>query len=88
MQLQAIAEGTGGSANADTRSKKLGYEYFVKGSGLYGGAELGGLNFSASHKVNAAAYGAVATSTDILDGKVTKPEGLAGLTSALDAMAR
>lgn len=88
MQLQAVAEGTGGSASGNTRSTKLGYEYFVKGSGLYGGAELGGMNFSPANKVNAATYGAVATSGDILEGKVTKPAGLSGLTSALDAMAR
>ena len=88
MQLQAVAEGTGGNDSGNTRSKKLGYEYFIKGSGLYGGAELGGLNFSASNKVNAAAYGAMATSSDILDGKVTRPEGMPGLTSALDAMSR
>ena len=88
MHLQAVAEGTGGSANGDTRSKKLGYEYFIKGSGLYGGAELGGLNFSPSHKVNAEAYGSMATSGEILDGKVTKPAGLSTLTGALDAMSR
>ena len=88
MQLQAVAEGTGGNANGDTRSKKLAYEYFVKGSGLYGGAELGGLNFSPANKVNAETYGSMATSGEILDGKVKKPEGLSSLTNALDAMAR
>jgi len=88
MHLQAVAEGTGGSANGDTRSQKVGYTYFVKGSGLYGGAELGGLNFSPANKVNAETYGSMATSGEILDGKVKKPDGLSSLTGALDAMAR
>ena len=88
MQLQAVAEGTGGNASGNTRSTKLAYEYFIKGSGLYGGAELGGLNFSPANKVNAETYGSMATSGEILDGKVKKPDGLSSLTSTLDAMAR
>lgn len=88
MHLQAVAEGTGGSDSGNTRSKNLSYQYFVKGSGLYGGAELGGLNFSPANKVNAAAYGPVPTSQDILDGKVTKPDGTSSLVAALDAMMR
>jgi lipid-binding SYLF domain-containing protein len=68
--------------------KKPEYEYFIKGSGLFGGAELGGLNFSPANKVNAATYGPVPTSQDILDGKVTKPDGTSSLTAALDAMMR
>ena len=88
MQLQAVAEGTGGNASGNTRSTKLAYEYFIKGNGLYGGAELGGLNFSPANKVNAETYGSMATSGEILDGKVKKPDGLSSLTSTLDAMAR
>jgi len=88
MQLQAVAEGTGGSESGNTRSKSSEREIFVKGSGLYGGAELGGMKFSASNKINAGSYGPAATSTDILDGKVKKPDGLSTLTDALDAMAR
>ena len=60
----------------------------MKGNGLFGGAELGGLHFSPANKVNAAAYGPVPTSQDILDGKVTKPDGTSSLTAALDAMMR
>lgn len=86
MQLQAVAEGTGGSESGNTRSKSSEREIFVKGSGLYGGAELGGMKFSASNKINAGSYGPAATSTDILDGKVTKPDGTSSLTAALDAM--
>jgi len=86
MQLQAVAEGTGGSDSGNTRSKNSSRELFIKGSGLYGGAELGGLNFSSANKVNAGAYGPSATSGEILDGKVTKPDGLSSLTAALDAM--
>ena len=88
MQLQAVAEGTGGNASGNTRSTKLAYEYFIKGNGLFGGAELGGLNFSPASKLNAETYGSMATSGEILDGKVKKPDGLSSLTGALDAMAR
>ena len=88
MHLQAVAEGTGGSDSGNTKSKKPEYEYFIKGNGLFGGAELGGLNFSPANKVNAATYGPVPTSQDILDGKVTKPDGTSSLTAALDAMMR
>ena len=81
---QASRPAAGPSGN--TRSKNSSRELFIKGSGLYGGAELGGLNFSSANKVNAGAYGPSATSGEILDGKVTKPDGLSSLTAALDAM--
>lgn len=86
MQLQAVAEGTGGSESGNTRSKSSEREIFVKGTGLYGGAELGGMKFSAANKINAGSYGPAATSTDILDGKVKRPDGTSSLTAALDAM--
>jgi lipid-binding SYLF domain-containing protein len=86
MQLQAVAEGTGGSDSGNTRSKSSERTIFIKGSGLYGGAELGGLNFSPANKVNAGTYGPAATSGEILDGKVKRPDGLSSLTAALDAM--
>jgi lipid-binding SYLF domain-containing protein len=86
MQLQAVAEGTGGSEGGNTRSKSAEREIFVKGTGLFGGAELGGMNFSPANKINAGSYGPAATSTEILDGKVKKPDGTSSLTAALDAM--
>jgi lipid-binding SYLF domain-containing protein len=88
MQLQAVAEGTGGSASGNTRAKDQDRLIFIKGSGLYGGAELGALNFTPANKLNAGVYGPSATSGEILDGKVKKPDGLSTLTDALDAMAR
>jgi len=86
MQLQAIAEGTAGTDSGNSASKKLAYEYFVRGDGLFGGAQLGGLNFSPNNKMNSAVYGPAASSQDILDGNVTKPDGLSSLTSALNAI--
>ena len=85
MQLQAVGEGTGGTATGDTRSTSTLYKPFIAGAGLYGGLQLGGLNFSPSTKLNSATYNA-ATATEILNGKVTKPENLSSLTKALDAL--
>jgi lipid-binding SYLF domain-containing protein len=85
MQLQAVGEGTGGTSTGDTRSRSTLYKPFIAGSGLYGGLQLGGLNFTPATKVNGAAYDS-ATATEILDGKVTKPENLSSLTKALDAL--
>lgn len=85
MQLQAVGEGTGGTSTGDTRSTSTLYKPFIAGAGLYGGLQLGGLNFSPSTKVNSAAYPGAST-TEILDGKVTKPENLSSLTKALDAL--
>jgi lipid-binding SYLF domain-containing protein len=85
MQLQAVGEGTGGTAAGDTRSASTLYKPFIAGAGLYGGLQLGGLNFSPATKVNSAAYSA-ATTTEILDGKVTKPENLSSLSKSLDAL--
>jgi len=85
MQLQAVGEGTGGTASGDTRSTSTLYKPFIAGAGLYGGLQLGGLNFSPATKVNEASYPGAST-TAILDGKVTKPENLSSLTKALDAL--
>jgi len=85
MQLQAVGEGTGGTASGDTRSTSMLYKPFIAGAGLYGGLQLGGLNFSPATKVNEASYPGAST-TSILDGKVTKPENLSSLTKALDAL--
>lgn len=85
MQLQAVGEGTGGTATGDTRSTNTLYKPFIAGAGLYGGLQLGGLNFSPATKVNSATYDS-ATTTEILDGKVTKPGNLSSLTKALDAL--
>ena len=85
MQLQAVGEGTGGTATGDTRSKSTLYKPFIAGAGLYGGLQLGGLNFSPSTKLNEATYPG-ASAAAILDGKVTKPENLSSLTKALDAL--
>jgi lipid-binding SYLF domain-containing protein len=85
MQLQAVGEGTGGTSTGDTRSKSALYKPFIAGEGLYGGLQLGGLNFAPATKVNEAAYPG-ASATAILDGKVTKPENLSSLTKALDAL--
>jgi len=85
MQLLAVGEGTGGSATGNTRSTSAQYKAFIAGAGLYGGLQLGGLNYSPATDVNSAAYGS-ATLTDILDGKVRVPDGLTSLTASLDAM--
>ena len=55
------------------------------GTILYGGLQLGGLNYSPATDVNTAAYGS-ASMAEILDGKVKKPDGVLSLTSAIDAM--
>lgn len=85
MQLQAVGEGTGGTATGDTRSTNSLYKAFIAGAGLYGGLQLGGLNFSPSTKLNDATYPG-ATTEQILDGKVTKPDNLSSLTKMLDGM--
>jgi lipid-binding SYLF domain-containing protein len=85
MQLLAVGEGTGGSATGNTRSTSAQYKAFIAGAGLYGGLQLGGLNYSPATDVNTAAYGS-ASMAEILDGKVKKPDGVLSLTSAVDAM--
>lgn len=85
MQLLAVGEGTGGSATGNTKAASAQYKAFIAGAGLYGGLQLGGLNYNPATSVNSAAYGS-ATMTEILDGKVKKPDGLSSLTAAIDAM--
>jgi lipid-binding SYLF domain-containing protein len=85
MQLLAVGEGTGGSATGNTRSSSAQYKAFIAGAGLYGGLQLGGLNYSPAKDVNTAAYGS-ATLAEILDGKVKAPPGALSLTSAIDGM--
>jgi lipid-binding SYLF domain-containing protein len=85
MQLLAVGEGTGGSATGNTRSTSAQYKAFIAGAGLFGGLQLGGLNYTPAKDVNAAAYGS-ATATEILDGKVKRPDGVVSLTAAIDAM--
>ncbi len=86
MQLLAVGEGTGGDATGNTRAKSAQYKCFIAGSGLFGGLQLGGLNYTPANKVNAAAYGPNASSEDILNGTVAMPDGMTRLTSAIDAM--
>jgi lipid-binding SYLF domain-containing protein len=86
MQLLAVGEGTGGSASGNTRSTNVQYKPFIAGAGLYGGLQLGGLNFTPAKEVNSATYGPSASMEDILNGKVAAPAGTAGLTASLDAM--
>jgi len=86
MQLLAVGEGTGGSASGNTRSTNVQYKPFIAGSGLYGGLQLGGLNFTPAKEVNSATYGPSASMEDILNGKVAAPAGTGGLTASLDAM--
>ncbi len=80
MQLQAVGEGTGGTAAGDTRSASTLYKPFIAGAGLYGGLQLGGLNFSPATKVNSFFFNDTATT------EVTKPENLSSLSKSLDAL--
>jgi len=84
MQLQALGEGTFGSASGNTKEPKLNTTVFVKGHGVFGGLELGGLNVG----VNTGAYGKADVET-ILSGKVQPAnvkEPLERLVKMLDAM--
>lgn len=86
MQLQALGEGTFGAASGDTVAPQASMVRFVKCQGLFGGLQLGGLNVSPSHNLNAATYGSEADSDSILSGKVRLPEDTTRLTRMLDAM--
>jgi lipid-binding SYLF domain-containing protein len=88
MQLQAVGEGTIGAASGNTKEPKLNTTVFVKGQGVFGGLELGGLNVGPATSVNAGAYGK-ADAEAILTGKVQPAnvkEPLERLLKMLDAM--
>jgi len=88
MQLQALGEGTFGSASGNTKEPKLNTTVFVKGHGVFGGLELGGLNVGPAKNVNTGAYGKADVET-ILSGKVQPAnvkEPLERLVKMLDAM--
>ena len=88
MNLQALGEGTFGAASGNTKEPKLNTTVFVKGQGLFGGLELGGLNVGPATNVNTGAYGK-ADADAILSGKVQPAnvkEPLDRLVKMLDAM--
>ena len=88
MNLQALGEGTFGAASGNTKEPKLNTTVFVKGQGIFGGLELGGLNVGPATNVNTGAYGK-ADADAILGGKVQPAnvkEPLERLVKMLDAM--
>ena len=88
MHLQALGEGTFGSASGNTKEPKLNTTVFVKGQGVFGGLELGGLSVGPARNVNTGAYGKTEADA-ILLGKVQPAnvkEPLERLVKMLDAM--
>ncbi|MFO0826849.1 MAG: lipid-binding SYLF domain-containing protein [Phycisphaerales bacterium] len=82
----ADASATAGPNQGQARSDDNPVRTFVRASGLFAGARVGGVSFSVNERVNNETYGINATVADILGGKVERPLGTSELYRFLPAL--
>ncbi|MEM6821248.1 MAG: YSC84-related protein [Verrucomicrobiota bacterium] len=86
FKLNAIANATAGPDNvteeASTINKHDIYVYSMT-EGAFAGAAIGGEMMSTNLKVNRKTYGSSVSTSDILNGKITRPENAKRLYTAL-----